>query len=93
MFILIFLEMVYYYSCASAAGLMINIWYHQMHNRIKNDKRCYCEYFINGCIVSVKRKWKKDYISIDSVIRYFTSLNLKLVNIMALKNEKENYIL
>ena len=80
--------MVYYYSCASAAGLMINIWYHQMHNRIKNDKRCNCEYFINDCIISASRKWKKGYISIEAAFRHFTSLNLKLMNIMSLKNEK-----
>ena len=58
---------------------MINIWYHQVHNRIRNDERCNCEYFINGCIVSASRKWKKEYISIEAAIRHFTSLNLKLV--------------
>ena len=83
-----FLEMIYHYSCASVASLMINIWYHQMHDRIKNDKRCNCRYFINGCIVSAKRKWKKEYISIEAAIRHSTSLNLELMNIMSLKNEK-----
>ena len=81
--------MVYYYSCASAASLMINIWYHQMHNRIKNDKRCNCEYFINDCIISASRKWKKGYISIEAAFRHFTSLNLKLMNIMSLKKKKK----
>ena len=85
--------MVDYYAYASAARLMINIWYHQIHNRIKNGERCNCEYFINGCIVSVKRKWKKEYISTESAIRHFTSLNLKLFNIMTLKNEKRKIYL
>ena len=83
-----FLEMVYYYSSASVAILMINIWYHQMHDRIKNDKRCNCRYFINEYIVLAKRKWKKEYISIEAAISHFTSLNLELMNIMLLKNKK-----
>ena len=60
-----------------------------MHNQIKNDKRCNCEYFVNGCIISASRKCKKEYISIKAAIRHFTSLNLKLMNIMSLKNEKK----
>ena len=30
----------------------------------------------------------KEYISIEAAIKHFTSLNLELVNIMSLKNEK-----
>ena len=35
----------------------------------------------------------KKYISTESAIRHFTSLNLKLFNVMALKNEKRKIYL
>ena len=59
MFILIFLEMVYYYSCVSAAGLMINIWYHQMHNRIKNDKDAIVNILLMDVLCQLKENGKK----------------------------------
>ena len=68
---------------------MINLWYHQIHRRIKNGQKCNCEYSIHCCLIEAKRKWKKQFISIESAIRHFTSLNLKLLNIMSLKNEKK----
>ena len=86
--VIFFLEMVYYYACASVEKLLINIWYHQMHRRVKKDQKCCCDYFIVCCQLSAKKKWKKDYIGFDVVIKKFTSLNLKLTNIMVLDNEK-----
>ena len=80
--------MVYYYACASVEKLLINIWYHQMHRRVKNDQKCCCDYFILFCKLSAKKKWKKDYIDFDTAIKKLTSLNLKLTNIMVLDNEK-----
>ena len=80
--------MVYYYACASVEKLLINIWYHQMHRRVKNDQKCCCDYFTLCCKLSAKKKWKKDYIDFDTAIKKLTSLNLKLTNIMVLDNEK-----
>ena len=40
---------------------MINIWYHEMHRRIKNGQTCNCEYYILSCMLTAKRKWKKQY--------------------------------
>lgn len=57
---MIFLEkMAYYYSCAPVENIMINLWYHQIHRRIKNGQKCNCEYSIHCCLIEAKRKWKK----------------------------------
>lgn len=73
---------------APVEKLLINIWCHQMHRRVKSDQKCCCDYFIISCQLSAKRKWKRDYIDFDTAIKQFTSLNVKLVNIMSLDNEK-----
>ena len=73
---------------APVEKLLINIWYHQMHRRVKSDQKCCCDYFIISCRLSAKRKWKRDYIDFDTAIKQFTSLNLKLVNVFRqLKNK------
>ena len=73
---------------ATVEKLLINIWYHQMHKRVKSDQKCCCDNFIISCRLSAKRKWKKDYIDFNTAIKQFTSLNHKLVNIMSLNSEK-----
>ena len=59
-----------------------------MHRRVEKDQKCCCDYFIVCCQLSAKKKWNKDYIGFDVIIKKFTSLNLKLTNIMVLDNEK-----
>ena len=85
--------MIYCYSYASVEKLLINLWYHQMHKRIKKDQECCCDYFIICCKIWAKKKWKKNYINFDIAIKKFTSLNLKLTNIMVLDNEKKRLVL
>lgn len=40
------------------------------------------------CKMSAKKKWDKSYIDFDIAIKKFQSLNLELMDIMALDNEK-----
>ena len=80
---------MYYYASASVEKILINIWYHQMHRRVKRDQKCSCDYFIICCELSAWQKWKKEYIDFNVAIKKFKSLNLKLTNIMALNNEKK----
>ena len=80
--------MVYYYASASVEKLLINIWYHQMHRRILQKQKCCCDYYIMRCKLAAKMKWKEEYIDFDTAVKKFTSLNLKLVNIMVSRKKK-----
>lgn len=80
---------MYYYERSSVPKLLMKMWYHSMHLRVKLPRqKCCCRYYIVCGKMATKKKWDKSYTDFDIAIKKFQSLNLKLVDIMVLDNEK-----
>ena len=61
--------------------------------RLKMTKSAIVDTLLMDVQCQLKENGKKEYISIGAAIKHFTSLNLELVDIMSLKNEKKKKFL
>ena len=60
-----------------------------MHQRVKLPRqKCCCRYYFVCRKMAAKKKWDKIYIDFDIAVKTFQSLNLQLMDIMVLDNEK-----